>query len=77
MGKKQPIEEKLTLAQELERILDEQDDSAPGMTVRQALCRSLIEQAKTNLKTMQWIYEISGEKRREYRRLNPGLLSFD
>ena len=55
----------LTMARELERLLDAPDEEEPSMTVRQALCKAVIHQAKNgNFKMLQWLYQISGEQRR-------------
>lgn len=62
-------ERPLTMAQELERMLNDPDEDEGGITLRQALCKAVIRDAKQgNLKALEWLYEISGEKHREYKR---------
>lgn len=71
MSKSRQKEEKLTMAQELERLLDEMDAENPGMSIRQAICQAVIKQAKEgNLRALQWLYTASGEERRETKRRN-------
>jgi len=65
---KQARQEKtvLTMAQELERMLNDPDEDDGGVTLRQALCRAIVREAKQgNLRALEWVYEVSGEKRRE------------
>lgn len=62
-------EKPLTMAQELERMLNDPDEDEGGITMRQSLCKTIMREAKQgNLKALEWLYEISGEKRREYNR---------
>ncbi len=58
--------ETMTMAQELAALLDSTDDCTPGLTVRQTLCRAVVQQAMGgNFKMLEWLYAVSGEKQRE------------
>ena len=68
--KQAAAEQPLTMAQELRAMMDTQDEANPALTVRQALCVSIIDEAKKgNFRFLEWLYHISGEKRREENRL--------
>lgn len=56
----------LTLAQELAQALNEPDADNPSLTIRQAICRAIIDKAREgDLKAVAWLYEMSGEQQRE------------
>ena len=58
--------EQLTISQELARMMDAPDEDEPSMTLRQALCKAMIREAKQgNFKAFEWVYQASGEKRRD------------
>ena len=47
-------------------MMDAPDEDEPSMTLRQALCKAMIREAKQgNFKAFEWVYQASGEKRRD------------
>ncbi len=67
--KNDDAQESLTMAQELQNLLDGPDPADNSKTTRHALCEALIEQAKEgNIKALQWVYKVAGEAQRENQR---------
>lgn len=59
-----------TMAQELQAMMDAADAENPSLTVRQALCACVLNEAKGgNFRFLEWLYHVSGEQRREAKRL--------